>query len=58
MGGADAPLDIDTSVRGVLNAMRARGNTRRGVRRLSQRAATVVMPFKGQRVFRVPNVLP
>jgi NAD(P)-dependent dehydrogenase (short-subunit alcohol dehydrogenase family) len=28
MGGADAPLDIDTSVRGVLNAMRARVGTR------------------------------
>lgn len=28
LGGADAPLDIDTSVRGVLNAMHARLGTR------------------------------
>jgi NAD(P)-dependent dehydrogenase (short-subunit alcohol dehydrogenase family) len=28
MGGARAPLDIDTSVRGVLNTMRARAGTR------------------------------
>ena len=28
MGGAGAPLDIDISVRGVLNAMRARVGTR------------------------------
>jgi NAD(P)-dependent dehydrogenase (short-subunit alcohol dehydrogenase family) len=28
MGGADAPLDIDTSVRGILHAMRARAGTR------------------------------
>ena len=31
MGGADAPLDIDTSARGVLNAMRARAGTRGAV---------------------------
>jgi NAD(P)-dependent dehydrogenase (short-subunit alcohol dehydrogenase family) len=31
MGGAGAPLDIDTSVRGVLNAMRARVGTRGAV---------------------------
>jgi NAD(P)-dependent dehydrogenase (short-subunit alcohol dehydrogenase family) len=31
MGGADAPLDIDTSVRGILNAMRARAGTRGAV---------------------------
>jgi NAD(P)-dependent dehydrogenase (short-subunit alcohol dehydrogenase family) len=31
MGGADAPLDIDTSVRGILNAMRAREGTRGAV---------------------------
>jgi hypothetical protein len=28
LGGEDAPLDIDTSVRGVLGAMRARFGTR------------------------------
>ena len=28
MGGAGAPLDIETSARGVLNAMRARLGTR------------------------------
>jgi NAD(P)-dependent dehydrogenase (short-subunit alcohol dehydrogenase family) len=31
MGGADAPLDIDTSVRGVLDAMHARAGTRGAV---------------------------
>jgi NAD(P)-dependent dehydrogenase (short-subunit alcohol dehydrogenase family) len=28
LGGEDAPLDIETSVRGVLRAMRARAGTR------------------------------